>query len=118
MGVQCMMMHVYLPDKYRSPFLLPGLPLLEFGSPTLTASRFCFLEPQFEILITGDDIFSISTCPPEFDPGSLKMNHGVSFMILTTGDDRSFISTCPLEFDPDSLKRNDGANFNCILDCP
>ena len=82
------------------------------------ASHFFLLKPQFFILTIGDDRFSISTCPLEFDLDSLKRNDEVNFMILTTGDDGFFISTCPLEFDPDSLKRNDGANFDCILDCP
>ena len=31
------------------------------------------------ILTTGDDGFFISTCPPEFDPDSLKKNDGASF---------------------------------------
>ena len=64
MAMQCMMMHVYLPERYRSPFLLPGLPFLGFEPLDLMASHFCLLKPQLVILTIGDDWFSISTYPP------------------------------------------------------
>ena len=110
MGMQCMMMHVYLPERYRSPFFTQTFFFSGFESLALTASRFYLLEPQLKILATGDDRSFISTCPLSLIQILWKgmMEPPSWFWPLEM---INFHINMPPEFDPDSLKRNCGVNF-------
>ena len=77
-------MYTYLRDIGPLSSSRPSFP--GFGPLDLMASCFCLLKSQLVIFTTGDDRFSILTCPPEFDPDSLKRNDGANF---------NFILDCP-----------------------
>ena len=93
-------MYTYLRDI--GPLSSPRPSFPGFGPLDLMASCFCLLKPQLVIFTTGDDRFSILTCPPSliqilwkgimestswFDGFSLLHTQAATLLILTTRDD-------------------------------